>query len=286
LAKSESVRNNDSMIRPSQGSEKISEATTKEEISMKNGIDTKAKQKTKAGSKNKTARVMENIDLLGTVEKCGCSATNQVPVQLFLDKLKKIEKIKKVDAKVEVKIFKVELDVDADPVSDQEVADKTKKSLREKPLRLPLTSIRCGGFQPKKEAKEEKEEGGSSREEPELVENEDVGEIPVAINATALMEEHNLETVQRVNDSKASRTIPYKVNNARVGGAGEEPQRVMVTVPYKMPVRISKDETGEAPVPLNCHQALPYQLREAPQQVPRSVALEGEMSSGAHRITS
>ena len=27
-------------------------------------------------------------------------------------------------------------------------------------------------------------------------------------------------------------------------------QRVMVTVPYKMPVRISKDEAGEVPVPL------------------------------------
>ena len=27
-------------------------------------------------------------------------------------------------------------------------------------------------------------------------------------------------------------------------------QRVMVTVPYKMPVRISKDATGEVPVPL------------------------------------
>ena len=71
--------------------------------------------------------------------------------------------------------------------------------------------------------------------------------------------------------------------------------------------------------PQDCHQALPYQLREVPQsvclkisqtfqlnhklfvlfilflrfssviflsQVPRSVALEGEMSSGAHRITS
>ena len=103
---------------------------------MKNGIYTnEEKEKTKVGSKNETARVMENIDLLGSVQKCGCSATDQVPVQLFLDKLKKIEKIEKVDAEVEVKIFKVELDLDEHSVSDLEVADKTKKSLREKPLR-------------------------------------------------------------------------------------------------------------------------------------------------------
>merc|ERR1712192_13323 len=101
--------------------------------------------------------------------------------------------------------------------------------------------------------------------EPQLVENlEDRGENPVALNDTALIEELDLETVQRVNDSTVSRRIPYKVKQAKLGGGGEEPQRVMVTVPSKMPVRISKDESGEVPVPLDCHQALelPYQLRE------------------------
>ena len=73
---------------------------------------------------------MENIDFLGTAEKCGCSATDQVPVQLVLDKLKKIE-----NGEVEVKIFKVELDLDDDSASDLKTNDKTKKSLREKPLR-------------------------------------------------------------------------------------------------------------------------------------------------------
>ena len=87
-----------------------------------------------------------------------------------------------------------------------------------------MTSIRCGGFQPKLQ-EEEKEERGSSKEEeeeeeeeekeekeeeqeekeeeeeeePELVGNdEDLGEIPVAINKTALLEVylfhiHNIE---------------------------------------------------------------------------------------------
>merc|ERR1719341_1990522 len=234
----------------------------------------------KVGTTNETARVVENINFLGKIEKCACTATDQVPV-LVLDNLKKIEKVEKVnEVKVEVKIFKVELDLD-DSVADREDTDKTSKSsAREKPLRLPLTSIRCGGFEPKMP----REEFEGRKEEPELVETEHLGEIPVAVNKTALMKEHNLETAQGVNDSKTSRTIPYKVNNA---GGSEEPQRVMVTVPYKMPVRISKDEVpGEVPVPLDCHQALPYQLREVPQPVPRGVALEGEMSSGAHRITS
>ena len=56
-----------------------------------------------------------------------------------------------------------------------------------------MTSIRCGGFQPKmlKEENEgnKEEEGAERKEEPELVENvEDVGENPVAVNATALIE--------------------------------------------------------------------------------------------------
>ena len=64
-----------------------------------------------------------------------CTATDQVPV-LVLDKFKKIEKVEKVnEVKVEVTIFKVELDLD-DSVSDREDTDKTDKSpLREKPLR-------------------------------------------------------------------------------------------------------------------------------------------------------
>ena len=93
-----------------------------------------SEKKMKVGTTNETARVMENIDFLGA-EKCACTATDQVPV-LVLDKLKKIEKGEKVnEAKVEVKIFKVELDLDEHSVSDLEVADKTKKTLREKPLR-------------------------------------------------------------------------------------------------------------------------------------------------------
>ena len=55
-----------------------------------------------------------------------------------------------------------------------------------------MTSIRCGDFQPKM-LKEENEgnkeaEGARRKEEPELVEDENVGENPVAVNATALIE--------------------------------------------------------------------------------------------------
>jgi len=284
LATDESEGIKASGIHPSKRSENISEATVNEGISVKNHTIEEDEEKAKRASKKETAKVMENMNFLG-IDKCAC--TDQVPV-LVLDRLKKIEK---ENDEVEVKIFKVDLDLD-DSVSD---LDKAKKSLREKPLRLPLTSIRCGGFQPKmlKEENEgnKDEQEARMREEPELVENEDLGEKPVLVNATAVKPlELELETVQRVNDSTVSRRIPYKVKQAKVeGGGGEEPQRVMVTVPYKMPVRISKDEAGEVPVPLDCHQALelPYQLREVPQQVPRSsVALEGEMSTGAHRITS
>ena len=64
-----------------------------------------------------------------------------------------------------------------------------------------MTSIRCGGFQPKlqEEEKEEAESSEEEKEEPELVgDNEDLGEIPVAINKTALLEVylfhiHNIE---------------------------------------------------------------------------------------------
>ena len=93
-----------------------------------------SEKKMKVGTTNETARVMENIDFLGA-EKCACTATDQVPV-LVLDKLKKIEKGEKVNEdKVEVKIFKVELDLD-DYVSDGEDTDKTdKSSFGEKPLR-------------------------------------------------------------------------------------------------------------------------------------------------------
>jgi len=278
LATDESEGIKASGIHPSKRSENISEATVNEGISVKNHTIEEDEEKAKRASKKETAKVMENMNFLG-IDKCAC--TDQVPV-LVLDRLKKIEK---ENDEVEVKIFKVDLDLD-DSVSD---LDKAKKSLREKPLRLPLTSIRCGGFKPKILKEEDTEK---SNEEPELVElNEDVGENHVALNATALTEEQDRETVQRVNDTKVSRRIPYKVNQARVGagGGGEEPQKVMVTVPYKMPVRISKDEAGEVPVQLDCHQALelPYQLREVPEQVPRSsVALEGEVSTGAHRITS
>ena len=47
-----------------------------------------------------------------------------------------------------------------------------------------MTSIRCGGFEPK--MPKEEEEGGN--EEPELVDTEGLGEVPVAVNKTALME--------------------------------------------------------------------------------------------------
>ena len=134
LAKNESERN--SMIRPPTRSENISETMTREEISLKNETAKEDSKKTiKVGTTNETARVVENIDFLGKIEKCACTATDQVPV-LVLDKLKRIEKVEKVnEVKVEVKIFKVELDLD-NSVSDREDTDKTdKSSLREKPLR-------------------------------------------------------------------------------------------------------------------------------------------------------
>ena len=134
LAKNKSEgRNNASMIRPSRISENISETMSREKISLKNEAAKEDEEK-KVATTNETAKVMENINFMG-VEKCGCTATDQVPV-LVLDKLKKIEKVEKVnEVKVEVKIFKVELDSE-DSVSDLEDTDKTSKSsAREKPLR-------------------------------------------------------------------------------------------------------------------------------------------------------
>merc|ERR1712004_353872 len=55
--------------------------------------------------------------------------------------------------------------------------------------------------------------------------------------------------VKRADLIQKNKTMPFKVNK----GGGEEPQRVMVTVPYKMPVRISKDDAGEVPVPLGAN---------------------------------
>ena len=72
-----------------------------------------------------------------------------------------------------------------------------------------MTSIRCGGFQPKLQ-EEEKEEAGISKEkeeEPELVGDENLGEIPVAINTTALLEVylfhiHNIERLDLKSGNK------------------------------------------------------------------------------------
>merc|ERR1712083_235409 len=264
-------RNNTSENQLSKMPENNSETTTRERISPM----TEATENTKRAAKKsvETARVIEGIDILGT-EKCSCTATDQVPV-LVLDKLKKNGNFEKMNEEVEVKIFKAGLDLDhSSSNSDPEVNDKRNEIPRDKPFRLPLTSIRCSGFNPKMTKEEEvkenkKEKGNKELLHPKVVEKEDKS---VVVNGSVFME--------------ASRTIPYKVNHARP--EGEEPQRVMVTVPYKMPVRIHKDD-GELPVPLN-YQALPYQLRhsmgEVPQPVPRSVALEGEMSSGARPITS
>ena len=53
-----------------------------------------------------------------------------------------------------------------------------------------MTSIRCGGFQPKIPKEEDVEasnaEGARRKEEPQLVEIEHAGENSVAVNATAL----------------------------------------------------------------------------------------------------
>ena len=118
---------NASKIYPSKRSENISETMVKEGISVKNETVKENEEKAKRASTKETAKVMENMEFVG-IEKCGC--TDQVPV-LVLDRLKKIEK---VNEEVEVKIFKVDLDLD-DSASDLELTDKTKKSLREKPLR-------------------------------------------------------------------------------------------------------------------------------------------------------
>ena len=129
LAKNESERNNASEIRLSKRSENISETKVMEGIAIGNGSDKEDRKK--ANTTNETAKVMENMDFLGLSDKCACTSTDQVPV-LVLDKLKKIEKVNKV----EVKIFKVELDLDDDSFTDLEDADKTRKSsMREKPLR-------------------------------------------------------------------------------------------------------------------------------------------------------
>ena len=113
VATDESEGINASRIHPSRGSENISE-TIKED-----------KEKAEKASNKETAKVMENMEFL-RIEKCAC--TDQVPV-LVLDRLKKIEK---ENEEVEVKIFKVDLDLDDSVTSDLE---KAKKSLREKPLR-------------------------------------------------------------------------------------------------------------------------------------------------------
>ena len=125
---------NASKIYPSKRSENISETMVKEGISMKNETVKENEEKAKRASTKETAKVMENMEFVG-IEKCGC--TDQVPV-LVLDRLKKIEK---VNEEVEVKIFKVDLDLD-DSASDLELTDKTKKSLREKPLRWVAFQIK------------------------------------------------------------------------------------------------------------------------------------------------
>jgi len=256
-----------------------------------------------------TAKVIEDLDLLLAVEKCACTAIDQVPVLVF-DHLSRKDALENdmVGVKEEVKleendahlnIFKIDLDqlevvefgneeepkvnifkVDFDnPSSSLGEPEGTDRTQRERPARLPLTSVRCGGLTTELQREEKKRHGAEfARKEAESEEKGAKGE-----NDEAGVSGYQPVRVKRVDLVQKNKTMPFKVNK----GGGEEPQRVMVTVPYKMPVRISKEDTGEVPVPMN-RQALPYQLpfREVPQQVPRSLALEGEASLEARPITS
>merc|ERR1712083_391993 len=155
-------RNNTSENQLSKMPENNSETTTRERISPM----TEATENTKRAAKKsvETARVIEGIDILGT-EKCSCTATDQVPV-LVLDKLKKNGNFEKMNEEVEVKIFKAELDLgDSSSNSDPEVNDKRNEIPRDKSFRLPLTSIRCGGFNPKMTKEEEVKENKENKKE-------------------------------------------------------------------------------------------------------------------------
>merc|ERR1712223_1782137 len=187
--------------------------------------------------------------------------------KIDIDKMEVIESGKEEEPKVN--IFKVDFDNPSSALGEPEGTDRTQ---RERPARLPLTSVRCGGSETEFQRDEKKRKEAESEEKDAKGANDGAG-----------VSGYEPVRVKRVDLVQKNKTMPFKVNKGR----GEEPQRVMVTVPYKMPVRISKDAAGEVPVPLGC-QALPYQLpfREVPQRVPRSLALEGEASLEARPITS
>merc|ERR1711962_969252 len=154
-----------------------------------------------------------------------------------LDKLEVIKVDKEQQPKVN--IFKVDLENPSSALGDHEGTDRAK---RERPARLPLTSVRCGGLKPELQENQKKRQGGEFEgKEAEREEKEEKG-----ANHEDGVSGYQPVRVKRVDLVQKNKTMPFKVNK----GGGEEPQRVMVTVPYKMPVRISKDDAGEVPVPL------------------------------------